>query len=478
MSFESRPRIAAVDVVFDYLLSLISLHAIIALSAVLHVLLFKRDSRAALAWVGLVILFPIAGALLYLLFGINRVRRKARRISLRVEPEGGWRRAGPLPEGGASLRKVGYSITGLGLSPGNAVRCHYNGEQAFPPMLAAIAEARQEVLLSTYIFDNDLTGRQFVAALAAARERGVDVRVLVDDVGIRYSFPTILRELQRAQLNYRRFMPLRLLPPSLSLNLRTHRKLLIVDRSVSFAGGMNIGDRQLVEGRSRLRASDLHFRFEGSAVREFAQLFAEDWKFARGGALEPVAPGWSPAGPAEVRVVSDGPDETLDSLSLLIMGAVSNAGYRAWIMTPYFLPDRAMAGCLQAAALSGVDIRVMIPEQNNWPLVQWALQHNLAELLDAGVDILRRPRPFAHSKFILIDDDYTLVGSANLDPRSLRLNFEVGIEVFDRALNAELAEHFSALATQCHPYTTAELNARSTPVRLRDATAALFGPYL
>ncbi|MEJ8565993.1 phospholipase D-like domain-containing protein [Elongatibacter sediminis] len=464
--------------ILEYLLSLISLYLVIVTIGVVHVLLYKRDARSALGWIGLILVFPVAGALLYLLFGINRVRRKARRISLRVEPEGGWRRAGLLPEGGACLDNVGFAITGLGLKPGNSVHCYHDGEEAFPAMLDAIQAARREVLLSSYIFDNDSTGQQFVDALASARDRGVDVRVLIDDVGMRYSFPTVARAFRKAGLEFRRFMPLRLIPPSLSLNLRTHRKLLITDRTLAFAGGMNIGDRQLARGHSRHRASDLHFGFEGPAVGEFVRLFEEDWRFMGGEKLSHRQARTVPAGDAEVRVISDGPDETLDSLALLIGGTIGRARQRAWIMTPYFLPDRALTGCLQAAALSGVDVRVMIPETNNWPVVQWALQHTMAELLIAGVRILRRPAPFAHSKCIIIDEDYALVGSSNLDPRSLRLNFEVGVEVFDPALNEHLATHFEALVPTCSTYTMPTINARSTPVRLRDAAAALFSPYL
>lgn len=462
----------------EYILSLVGLYALVTVISVTHILLYKRDSRAALGWLGLVVLFPIAGSLLYLLFGINRVQRKAQRRSLRVVPEGGWRREGLLPSGGDALRNVGYAITGVGLRPANAVRCHYDGEQAFPAMLEAIAEARRELLLSTYIFDNDDTGRRFVAALAAARDRGVEVRVLVDDVGMRYSFPTIMRELRRHRLEFRRFMPLRIVPPSLSINLRTHRKLLVADRGRCFAGGMNISDRQLVDGPSRHRASDLHFLFEGPVVQDFVQLFSEDWAFAGGGPLPATPPGWLPTGTAEARVVSDGPDETLDSLTLLLMGALSSARQRVWVMTPYFLPDRALSACLQGAALSGIDLRVMLPEVNNWPVVQWALQHNMAELLDMGVRILRRPPPFAHSKCILVDDDYVLIGSMNLDPRSLRLNFELGVEVIDADLNRELSDHFSGLEPLCRPFTLAQLNGRSVPARLRDSTAALFSPYL
>lgn len=463
---------------YDYLLSLFTVYLVAAVVAGGHVLLYKRNSRAAFGWLALILVFPLAGALLYGLFGINRVRRKARRVSREAdpglqEPEGSAPRAR-----GAQLGHPGYHVTGSRPLKDNEVTTYYDGEQAFPAMRAAIEAARREVLVSSYIFDNDTTGRSFVERLAAARDRGCEVRVLVDDVGIRYSFPTILRELKRHGLDYRRFMPLRLLPPSLSINLRTHRKLLVVDRKLGFAGGMNIGDRQLVDGPSPHRASDLHFGFSGPLVADFARLFGEDWRFAGGAALAD----WSPAdhgpGRADCRLIPDGPDETLEALLQVIMGVLSTARRRVWIMTPYFLPDRQMFGCLQAAALAGVDVQVMIPARNNWPLVQWALQHSMLELLNTGVRILQRPPPFAHSKCMIVDHVYSLVGSSNMDPRSLRLNFELGIEVFDRHLNEELAAHFEGLAAGCEPYTPELLAARSLPARLRDGVAALFSPYL
>ncbi len=147
-------------------------------------------------------------------------------------------------------------------------------------------------------------------------------------------------------------------------------------------------------------------------------------------------------------------------------------------MTPYFLPELKLMGSLEAAALAGVDIRVMIPQKNNWPLVQWALQHNMSSLLDSGVSILQRPPPFAHSKCLLVDDEYSLVGSSNLDPRSLRLNFELGVEVFDKGINQELAAHFESVVPQCRPFTRQMLDHRGVIARLRDGAAAMFGPYL
>jgi len=462
----------------ENLFSLISLYLVVAWAAGIHVLLYKRNSRAAFGWLGLIIVFPIAGALLYALFGVNRVQRKAQRISQESELEAGQ---APWPAKtiqGASMSRPGFNVTGNKLIPGNRVTTLYNGEEAYPPMLEAIDSARREILLSTYIFDNDETGRRFVEKLATARDRGCTICVLVDDVGIRYSMPTIIRELKQYQLPFRRFMPLRLVPPSFSINLRTHRKLLIVDRRVSFAGGMNIGDRQLLTGPSSHRASDLHFCFEGPLTADCVRLFAEDWKFSKGSDLETWTGDHDSDGSARCRLISDGPDENLDSLMLVIMGAISSARQRVWIMTPYFLPERQIMGCLQAAALSGVDVRVMIPEKNNWPLVQWALQHNMAEMLQAGVRIYQRPPPFAHSKCIVVDDEYALLGSSNLDPRSLRLNFELGVEVFDPKINLELSSHFAEVVADCTAFTPERLKNRRTLARLRDGAAALFSPYL
>lgn len=451
-------------------------YVLIAVAAALHVLLYKRNSRAAFGWLGLIITFPFAGAILYALFGINRVARKAQQLGM----TDGDTDELPLHRkgAGAGMDQPGFRITGSELLEGNEVVTLQNGEQAFPAMLEAIDSASREVLLSTYIFDNDDTGLLFIEKLAAARDRGCTVCVLVDDVGIRYSFPTIIGELKKRRLPYRRFMPLRLLPPSFSINLRTHRKVLVVDRNLAFAGGMNIGDRQLVDGPSKHRASDLHFRLRGPVTAELVDLFLKDWSRFKGEHAGDWKADPLEAGKARCRIIADGPDETLDSLMLVMMGAISCARERVWIMTPYFLPERQMLGCLQAAALSGVDVKVMIPAENNWPIVQWALQHNMVELLDAGVRIYQRPPPFAHSKSMLIDQEFSLVGSSNMDPRSLRLNFELGVEVYDRALNRQLAAHFEQTLEQCSRFTHQSLNDRSYAARLRDGASALFSPYL
>lgn len=460
---------------------LVALHAVTASSATLHALLYKVDSRAALGWIGVVLFFPYVGAFLYLIFGINRVRRKAQRRGIFGIP---WTESGIVPPSGPMLShippiaRVGQTITNDEPRERNAVRMLVNGEAAFDDMLRAIDRARAQVWLMTYIFDYDDTGMRFVDALARAVARGVEVRVLLDDIGRRYRRPSVLGPLREAGVNVRCFMPIRLFPPSLSLNLRNHRKLLIVDDQTGFAGGMNIGDRQLRHPPNGHGATDLHFRFEGAIVNSFAGLFNGDWQRAGGTTLTVQRASPAPDDHCACRLIPDGPDNHLDHLSLLIEGVISTAEKRVHIVTPYFLPQRKLIGALQSAALRGVDVRVILPAKNNWPIVQWALAHVLWELLNVGVKVLMQPPPFAHTKCILIDDDYALVGSTNLDPRSLRLNFELGIEVFSTAFNAELAEHVDGLCEDATPVTRDDVRNRGPLVRVRDAITALFAPYL
>ncbi|MGI9304891.1 MAG: phospholipase D-like domain-containing protein [Gammaproteobacteria bacterium] len=462
---------------------LVVLYAIIAGWAVAHALLFKTNSRAALGWIGLIILFPLAGSLLYLIFGINRVRRKAQRGSPAEHP---WTEQGSLPElTGAPpttdrLENVGWRITGQMPTTRNSVKALINGEEAYPAMLRSIQGATKEILLATYIFDNDHTGKTFVTACKEAVERGVQVRVLIDDVGRRYSCPSIVRRLRKSQIEFRRFMPLTLFPPSLSLNLRNHRKLLIIDNITGFAGGMNISDRQLVQGASRHRAADLHFQLTGTVVPELRALFEADWRASGGDSIGAVQRSTTSVegGVCRCRVVADGPDENLDHLARLIEAVASVACDRIRILTPYFLPHAQLTGALISAAVRGVNVAIVIPARNNWPPVRWALNHHLYELLSAGVRVLEQPPPFDHSKCLLIDDEYALIGSSNLDPRSLRLNFELGIEVFSSELNSALSAYVDSILGRALEIKKDDILNRTTLVRLRDAIAALFSPYL
>ncbi len=442
-----------------------------------HALLRKKDPRAAQVWLIVCLFIPYLGAFAYFLFGINRIETRAKKLR---EPTVETTGEEDVEEEATALSDdrfgtVGYRVTRQAGSSGNVVRSLVNGESAYPAMLSAIDQAEDCVYLASYIFSNDHIGQRFVQALKEAQDRGVEVRVLVDAIGEWYSLPRIKRQMAKARLPYRRFLPPRWFPPFGYVNLRTHRKLLLVDGRVGFTGGMNIGARHIMDNLGRRHADDVHFELRGPVVADLVQVFCDDWRFAAGERLPRSDAAAAIEGGAHCRVIPDGPNEDVDKLASVLQGAIANAERSVSIMTPYFLPERDLLVGLQTAALRGVDVRVVIPARSNLPYVDWATQHVLSELTSKGVRVFRRS-PFSHAKLFAADDRYALIGTANLDPRSLRLNFELGVEVFDQGLAKTLAQMVRDSGDE--EITSERLMRRSFPARLRDAAFALLTPYL
>lgn len=425
---------------------------------------------------------PFIGAILYVLFGINRVVSRVRRLQL-----GERRSPQPVQPGSdetdcgisgrfAGLAQLSEALQQWPLTKSNRVTVLHNGEGAYPEMLAAITEARHRISLGTYLFETDGVGSEFIDALTAAVQRGLDVRVLIDGIGEWYSLPHASRVLRRHGVPVRSFAPPRLLPPSIQINLRNHRKILVADGVIGFAGGINIGDRHLLS--SPAGQADVHFRFDGPVVAQLEKVFFEDWERTGGVVSQLFEPTSLTSGDACCRVLTDSPSEEMDKLTVVMTGAVSLARHRVLIMNPYFLPPRELIGALVSAALRGVEVIIILPERSNLPFVHWATRNMLWELLRWGITVYYQPPPFNHSKLFIVDDDYLQVGSANLDPRSLRLNFELMVEVFDRNMAQTLVEHCLAACANSRQVTLAEVDNRSWPVRFRDSIAWLFSPYL
>ncbi len=452
----------------------------LAALATAHILLRKVEVRTAVGWIGLVWFAPITGTALYLLFGVNRVKRRAR--SLRSGEA--WSPADPDPApaaGGdrlASLRHGIGRITGRGLLPGNAVQILHDGDEAYPAMLAAIEAAQMSVALCSYIFRGDRWGGRFIDVLIAAQRRGVLVRVLIDGLGGGWVLSPAYRRLRRGGVPAARFFH-SLLPWRMPfVNLRTHKKILVLDGTLAFTGGMNIGDENARETRPRRPVLDTHFRVEGPIVGQLMDDFASDWAFTTGESLSGES--WFPAVPdrggAPGRVIESGPDDDLEKVELAVLEAIACAQTRVSVMTPYFLPDDRITAALNLAVMRGVAVEVVIAHPSNHVLVDWAVRANVGPLLASGVRIWRCPPPFRHSKAAVVDDEWCLIGSSNWDIRSFRLNFELCVEFYDRALAARL----TGFMCSCHgpPLTLEELDARPLPAKLRDAAARLLLPYL
>ncbi len=462
----------------------------VGLVAALHALTRKRDPRATLGWVVVALGFPGIGALLYLLFGINRIHTRAKEwqsLNRWLHPAIAVPDPKPIllapqsadPSTFQAFTHAADRVTEFPLVSGCQVEVLHNGEAAYPAMLAAIDRAERFVYLSSYIFDRDVTGRAFADALAKAKGRGVEVKVLVDGFGVLYSFPPIDRLLARLGVPVARFLPFSLSKRSVHVNLRNHRKILLVDGREGFTGGMNIGDRHLVDtGKRRRPVVDMQFAVKGPVLSHFETVFLRDWYFATGEMI-PLSTGTpAAAGTALCRGIGDGPNVSFEKLRLIFQEVFASSKRTIRIMMPYFVPDSAMIAFINTAALRGVAVEIILPKKSNLPYVDWASRALLWEMLQYGVRIFLQPAPFAHSKFLVADDFFSLIGSANMDARSLRLNFEFNMEVYDTAFANTLAAHFDSARERSEELHLKTVDGRPFPIKMRDSFAKLFSPYL
>ncbi len=456
---------------------------VLALCVSLHVLLRKREVATAVGWIGLAWFAPFTGAAVYYVFGINRVQRRARRL----RPGAGGPSAPPSAtterDGDthlAALRAGNGRVSGHNLLGGNAIAMYQNGDAGYPAMLEAIAAAEASVGLSSYLFENDLWGGRFIDALADAQKRGLAVRVLIDGIGGGWVRSPAYHALRRRGVPAQRFLhsPLPWRMPF--LNLRSHKKILVVDGRIGFTGGLNVADDNVLAGHPKTPVQDTHFRFAGPVVGQLVEAFAQDWQFATGETLGGDA--WFPvlsaneAASVASRVIGSGPDEDVEKIEFAILQAVACARESIAVMTPYFLPDERLGAALSLAAMRGVQVDVVMPQRSNQKMVDWAARANVGPILSDGVRVWLSPPPFRHSKLMVVDGEWFLVGSCNWDIRSFRLNFELCVESYGAADAASVA----AFVHQCRGarLTEADLQARSLPVRLRDALARLCMPYL
>lgn len=457
------------------------LHIGLACAVTVHALLRKRDVAATTAWIGLAWLSPIIGSVLYVVFGINRVERKARRMRGRRAAR--WINAPPSfaqvrADHFAPLEHAIGALTRRPSLDGNELRMLRNGDEAYPPMLAAITQARHSVALLSYIFNDDAIGRDFIAALIAAHRRGVAVRVLMDGIGSGYFHSPAYARLRQAGVKVERFMHSYVPWRMPFLNLRNHKKILAVDGRRAFTGGINIADENLLARNPAWAVRDMHFEIEGPVVAQIVEAFAADWFFCADEELG--GPAWfpelEPAGTASARVITSGPDHELERIGLAMIAAVGVAQRSIQVLTPYFLPDDRFMSALAMAAMRGVAIDIVVPEQGDHRLFDWAMRAHIAPLLAAGGRVWRAPLPFEHSKLMAVDESWSLIGSANWDMRSLRLNFELNVAVtcpiFSKLVSAAIAHK------QDSQITLDELRAHSLPARLRDGAARLMLPYL
>jgi cardiolipin synthase len=477
-----------------------------------HVLLYKENERTSLAWISLVILSPVIGSLFYWLFGINRIARSAKKshprklnialkqLELHTQESHkqdldhkeqlinshntllNW----PIPLNWHSAIIAGQKIHPVNYLASNTVEPLVNGDVAYPAMIKSINNAKHNIVLSSYIFEYDSLGRQFIDALAQAHKRGVVVNVLLDRIGIGYSWHKSNRALKKVGVKTARFLPAISFTSIRFINLRNHRKILCVDGDVAYVGGMNISEENLVKSAVH-PIDDIQFKITGPVIDQISQVFIEDWYFTTNELIEFPSYNESRAlnskndginKPVFARVIEDGPDENHNKMRWTLINALVCAQKSVKIMTPYFIPYQTLMNSLHSAAMRGISIEIIVPEHSDIPFVDWVMEANFSRIMSHGIQIYKNKRPFDHSKIVIIDDVWSLIGSTNWDARSMEFNFEINMECFDERLNSQLTEFFIMKKQNSLLVVQSEMNELSIYKKIRNNLFRLFSPYM
>ena len=467
---------------------------LLALLSIPSVLLQRRGRpQAALGWVLVLFFLPLLGLFLWWAIGrrhLVRRRRKRRLAAAKLSRHLTELRA-ELP----SARDADWAMMSLGNLPpeeaewvfvptaGNRVELMVDAQQAYPAIERMIREATHHVHVLFYIWRNDATGRHFRDLLVEKAREGVEVRLLVDAVGsLHVRRGGFMEPLREAGGKVASFMPPRLFKRSLELNFRNHRKILVADGRRALVGGLNIGDEY------REAWHDTAVTIEGPAVDQLQEVFADDWHFATGEDFAQAryfaggsTPGDESAESCEraiCEIVASGPHTEFNLTREMFFVALNSAQARIWITTPYFIPDPAISAALRSALFRGVDVRILVPARGDHLLVDFASRSFYPDLLRSDVRIFQYGGAMLHAKTVVLDDDQSIVGSANMDIRSFRLNFEVSCFVKCRDLTSQLASLFEGDLGKSHEILLADVEQTSYVRRLGEAVAHLLSPML
>ena len=444
----------------------------------LWIVLQKREPAATLSWLVSLAALPYLGFFIYYFFGPQRIQRqRLRRVRARAKLPPPPLGHAPTPEA-LELARVGQATTGLPPTTATRADLLIDGAATYTALLLDVANAQRHVDLEYYIFLPDRTGTALRDALVERARAGVQVRLLLDAVGSGPTSRRFLQPLLDAGGEVAWFHPMRLrwLWNRPWLNLRTHRKIVVLDGSVAFTGGINITDEQ-DERLGDKAYRDLHLRLEGDVVQALQLVFIEDWAYATGAA--PLRPTDTPpqAGRIAAQVLVSGPDSSWEAIHRLHVGAIHAARHRVWLATPYFVPGEAAMMALTSAALGGLDVRLLVPKLSDSRLVTYAARSYFDELLAAGVKIHEYGPRMLHTKALLCDDDLAIVGSANFDHRSFRLNFEVSVMFHDASIASQLAELLHGECSRA-PRVRDDRSRSLWRIRLPEALARLVSPLL
>lgn len=479
-------------------------HVVIGLVLTYHVLRYKHRPVSAVLWLVLVWTLPYVGGLTYLAFGVDRVRRgaeardRARRLVARrarghpnFDLTPADEAAYPLGEtrapGDHVFRATDPAVRQNRVLAGHRVELLVDGDQFYPSLLEAVENAEDSIHLQTYILGRGPTGREILDAAARRAREGVEVRLLYDRFGSAWAHYSGLfgffDRAREAGVEVSSISQANPLKGRFQINLRNHRKVAIFDGRLGFVGGINLHERNTTSSADGAPIRDYHVRLEGPAVADLQFQFIEDWHFATGKQPEDLLalryfPSLGPVGKGRVQVVPGGPEREGRGLADAFFAAIVAAERSLTIVTPYFVPDEPIVQAIRYAAVRGVDVRIVLPRYNNHWYMGFAARSLYESLLEAGVRIFERAPPFMHAKALIVDGEYAMLGSANLDYRSLHLNFETNLEVVDEGFLERLNRQVAEEIERSLEVTLEAHRERPLAVKLAENACYLFQPML
>lgn len=470
------------------------LYPLVVLTIILVIILENRDPVKTIAWLLVLILLPLIGLVLYLFFGRNlrKIRtfnQKAEADSAQIKNLRGLHFLDLKAKNFYNDEKIRQKapIINLLVNNSKALLTQYNkvdvlnnGTETFPAMIETLKQAEDHIHMAFYIITDDKIGNTIRTILEERARAGVDVRVIYDGVGSWTLSRRYVGSLQRAGVSVQPFRPVNFPFLTSKVNYRNHRKIVVIDGKVGFIGGLNIGDKYL-DGDPKLGFwRDLHLKLEGDAVKSLQTVFLTDWYFVSGQALDGdrYFPAYHVAEHKLVQIVASGPDSEWANIMQAYFSAITSAQEYICISTPYFTPNRSILTALKTAALSGIEVKLILPGNSDSYINLWSSYSYLEELLLAGVQVYIYQDGFTHGKMMVVDGVFASVGSANMDIRSFDQNLEINALVYDRPTATYLEACFQQDLQSCQELDYETFSQRPATLKLRESTARVFSPLL
>lgn len=465
-----------------------------AIPVAIMIVLEKRSPYKTAAWILVLILLPIMGVIFYLFFGQEYRKRK-------IYSRKGIKSLGKIRNlSSQQLREIDQMQLNLSkkvlekeniirlllnnshalLTTGNHLEILIDGEKTFNAILKAIKSAKHHIHLEYYIFSDDKIGNQLKNLLIEKSKEGIEIRIIIDDVGSWDLSEIFISELKENGIEIYSFMEVRFPRLTSKMNFRNHRKIVIVDGKIGFTGGLNIADRYIEGAKKMGRWRDTHLQIEGDAVACLQVIFAADWYFVIKENLngQKYFPPFTENPGAPVQISASGPDSDWQSIEQAFFAAITNAKEKIYITTPYLMPPPSIVSALETAALSNIDVRIIIPEKSDAITPKWCSFSFIEKLLEAGIKVYFYQQGFTHSKFMIVDDVFSTIGTANLDFRSLETNFEVNAFIYDEKFTQKLEKHFLFDLKNSREIKLNEWKKRPWHFKVRESLAHIVSPML